>query len=101
MSVVEGLFWGVCIAPFAIVVAILIPVPYLIWILCGVLGVLTVAFTPLLIGTVVRLLSGYARKYPALTDVVATITVIVVGAAMIAMSAVFAAVYHHLLMGTP
>jgi hypothetical protein len=72
-----------------------------VWIICILLGVLTVAFTPMLVGAVVKILTNYARKYPAFTDVVAVITVIIVGAVLLAMSAVFAVVYHHLIMGTP
>ncbi len=72
-----------------------------IWILCVVLGLITVSFAPLLVGTVVKILSSYARKFPSFTDVVAIITVIVIGSILIAMSLVFAVVYHHLLIGTP
>jgi hypothetical protein len=72
-----------------------------VWMVCGILGILTVAFAPLIVGTVVKILTNYARKYPAFTDVVAVITVIIVGAVLLAMSAVFAVVYHHLITGTP
>ena len=72
-----------------------------LWIVCIILGILTVSFAPALIGAMVRILSGFGRRFPAIADVMAIITSIIVGAILIAMSAVFAAVYHHMFTGTP
>lgn len=71
----------------------------LLWIICIILGILTVAFTPILIGMTVKILTGVGRKFPLLADVGATITVIIVGAFLIGVSIVFAMVYHHIFMG--
>jgi len=71
------------------------------WAICILLGVLTVAFAPLLISLVVRMLTGYARKYPLLTDVIATITLIIIGAYLLALCGVAAVVYHHIFTGKP
>ena len=71
----------------------------ILWIVCVLLGILTVAFAPLLITAVVKMLSGYARKYPAFTDAVAVVISIIVGAYLIAMCVVFAIVYHRLITG--
>lgn len=73
----------------------------LLWVFCFTLGILTVAFAPLLIGVGVKLLANFGRKFPFLSDVVATITVIFVGTFLLCMSGVFAAVYHHMIDGTP
>lgn len=71
----------------------------MMWLLCGILGIFTVAFAPLLITLIVKMLSAYARKYPSLTDAAAIITSIIIGAYLIAMSVVFAVIYHRLLTG--
>jgi len=73
----------------------------LLWVLCSLLGVFTVAFSPMLIGIVIKLLSGYARKYPDLTETIAIITSLIVGGVMLGMAGIFAAVYHHLITGKP
>jgi hypothetical protein len=73
----------------------------LLWTICFTLGILTVAFAPMVIGVGVKLLSGVGRKFPVLSDVIAIITVIFLGAILICMSGVFAAVYHHMLTGVP
>lgn len=71
------------------------------WIFCFTLGFLTVAFAPLLVGVAVKVLADFGRKFPVLSDVIATITVALVGAVLLGMMSVFAAVYHHMLTGTP
>lgn len=70
----------------------------MIWFLSIFLGVMTVAFAPLLITLLVKLLSSYARKYPAITDAVAVMTSIIIGTYLIAMSIVFATVYHNMIV---
>jgi predicted PurR-regulated permease PerM len=55
----------------------------------------------MLIGIVIKLLSGYARKYPDLTETIAIITSLIVGGVMLGMAGIFAAVYHHLITGKP
>jgi len=71
-----------------------------LWVACMLLGILTVAFAPLLITLIVKVLSGYARKYPALTDAVAIVTSIIVGAYLIAMCVVFGIMFHRLIKGS-
>lgn len=71
----------------------------ILWIVCVALGILTVAFAPLLITLIVKILSSYARRYPTLTDAIAVITSIIIGTYLIAMSVVFGIVYHHLIVG--
>lgn len=73
----------------------------MLWALCVMLGFMTVSFAPFIMGTAVSILTGVGRKFPALSDAVATITVILVGAALIAMGIIFAIVYHHLITGSP
>jgi hypothetical protein len=73
----------------------------ILWTFCMILGLITVAFAPLLISATVRALAKFGRQYPLLADVIATIIVIVVGAFLLVMSGVFAAVYHHIFIGTP
>lgn len=73
----------------------------MVWTLCMILGLITVAFAPLLISATVKALAEFGRQYPLLADVVATVIVIVVGAFLLVMSGVFAAVYHHIFVGTP
>lgn len=63
-----------------------------------ILGILTIALTPFIIGSVVRIMQKYSNKYPTLTNAISIVTLIVVGAILISMSIVFAVVYHHLLL---
>jgi hypothetical protein len=73
----------------------------LLWVVCFIAGLITILLSPLLIGTVVKLLSKWARRYPDLTDIIAVLTIIVVGGVLLLISCMLAAVYHHLLTGTP
>ncbi len=64
-------------------------------------SLITTLFSPLLIGTVVKLLASSARKYPNLTDIIATLTLVIVGGVLIGMSIIIALEYHHILTGAP
>lgn len=72
-----------------------------LWILCYILGFITVAFAPLLIGITVSILSKAGRKFPALADAGAILTVTIVGVVFAMMMAVFARVFHYLFTGVP
>jgi len=71
------------------------------WIMCSVFGLITVLFTPGLLAGTVKILSNVGRKYPRMADVVATLTIFIVGLVMVGMVGVFSAVYHHLWVGKP
>jgi hypothetical protein len=73
----------------------------ILWIACYLLGFLTVAFAPFLIGVMVSILSSVGKKAPALADAGAIITVTIVGLVFALMSAVFAKVYHYVFTGVP
>lgn len=100
-SFLEWIVICILLSPALYLGYVCIPSDVLMWVLCSVLGGLTIAFAPMLTGAVIKILQNYARKYPSLTDVVAVITVIIVGAILIFESAVFAIVYHHMMVGSP
>jgi predicted transporter len=73
----------------------------MLWILCSLAGLLTTLLSPLLIGAVIKLLAKWARRYPDLTETIAIIIMIIVCSELLGVSALLAATYHHIIVGTP